>query len=375
MWTLDRVAAVVGGTVAGNGQTEIAGLAGVDTAEVGDLVFAETPKFLELAIKSRAVAVLTRAEIALSAVKPLILVSDPRIAFLKALEAFAPTRDHSPGVHPSAQIGENVVIGEGTRVAAFCTIGSGVVVGIGADIMEGVHVGAGCSIGDETAIYPNVVLYPRVSVGRRCIIHSGTVIGADGFGYAQVGNRLTKIPHIGTVRIEDDVEVGANCCIDRAKTAATIIGAGTKIDNLVHIAHNVQVGKSCILVSQVGIAGSTILGDGVILAGQVGVVDHLKIGDGAQVGAQSGVRYDIPAGEKYFGSPALPLIQRMRDIANANRLGDALRQIKLMEKRLATIESQLVSNPQTDGNYADIAIEIDSVYDPAPDTGEIKPGE
>jgi UDP-3-O-[3-hydroxymyristoyl] glucosamine N-acyltransferase len=152
---------------------------------------------------------------------------------------------------------------------------------------------------------------------------------------------LTKIPHIGTVRIEDDVEIGANCCIDRAKTAATVIGSGTKIDNLVHIAHNVRVGRSCLLISQVGIAGSSTLGDGVVLAGQVGVVDHVVIGDGAQVGAQSGVRYDIPAAARYFGSPAVPLMQRMRDIANSTRLPDALKQIRSLEKRLVELEAKL----------------------------------
>ncbi len=304
---------------------------------IGDLVFAETLKYLELAIKSRAAAVLTRPEVAMSAAKPLILVADARIAFLKMLEAFAPTRDHVAGIHASAVIGDNVTIGEGVHIGAHCTIGRAAVVGDGVDIMEGVRIGAGCRVGDETIIYPNVVLYPCVTVGKRCIIHAGVVIGADGFGYAQVGNVLTKIPHIGTVRIEDDVEIGANTCIDRAKTAATVIGAGTKIDNLVHIAHNVRIGRCCLLVSQVGIAGSTSLGDGVVLAGQVGVVDHLSIGDGAQVGAQSGVRYDIPAGAKYFGSPAVPLTQRMRDIATTTRLPDALKQIRSMEKRLADL--------------------------------------
>jgi UDP-3-O-[3-hydroxymyristoyl] glucosamine N-acyltransferase len=344
-WTLDRIAALVGGVVSGDRNTTITGLDGVDTAEDGDLVFAETLKYLELAIKSRAAAVITRSDVAQSAAKPLILSPDPRVAFLKALEAFAPNRDHTAGIHGSAVIGDSVAIGEGVRVGAHCSIGRDAVLGDGVEIMEGVRIGADCAIGDETIIFPNVVLYPGVNIGKRCIIHSGAVIGADGFGYAQVGNVLTKIPHIGTVRIEDDVEIGANCCIDRAKTAATVIGSGTKVDNLVHIAHNVRIGRSCLLVSQVGIAGSTTLGDGVVLAGQVGVVDHVNIGDGVQVGAQSGVRYDIPAGAKYFGSPAVPLTQRMRDIANTTRLTDALRQIRSMEKRLADLESRTVPDP------------------------------
>jgi len=345
LWTVDRLAGLVGGTVVGEGQVVIAGLGDVDSAESGDLVFADTPKFLELAIKSLASAVLTRSEAAHSPCKPLILVPEPRLAFLKALEAFAPTRDHAAGIHASAVIGDNVTLGRGVGVAAHSTIGADSALGDGVDIMEGVRIGARCRIGDETTIHPNVVLYPGVVVGKRCIIHSGTVIGADGFGYVQVGNVLTKIPHIGTVRIEDDVEIGANCCIDRAKTAATVIGAGTKIDNLVHIAHNVQVGRSCLLVSQVGVAGSTTLGDGVVLAGQVGVVDHVDIGSGAQVGAQSGVRYNIPAGAKYFGSPAVPLTQRMRDIATSARLPDALKRIRTMEKRLADLESRANPGP------------------------------
>lgn len=363
-WTLDRLAVLVGGRVSGDSSTQILGLGGADTAEDGDLVFADTAKYLELALKSRAVAILTKPDIAEAAAKPLVLVAEPRIAFLKALEAFAPSRDHGSGVHATAVIGENVSIGEGVYIGALVTIGDGSSIGDGADIMEGARIGSRCTVGEETIIYPNVVLYPGVFVGNRCLIHSGAIIGADGFGYAQVGNTLKKIPHIGTVRIEDDVEIGANSCIDRAKTAATVIGAGTKIDNLVHIAHNVNIGRSCLLVSQVGIAGSTTLGDGVILAGQVGIVDHLTIGDGVQVGAQSGVRYSVPAGAKYFGSPAVPLTQRMRDIAISSRLPDVLKQVRSLEKRLSALESGLAAA----GNAKDVVGEGDVKDDRLADT-------
>lgn len=342
-WTLQQVAQLVDGVLQGDPELPITGLGGVDTAEEGDLVFAESPKYVEAAAKSRAAAMLTRPELAGEIARPCILVAEPRLAFLKALEAFAPNPIYSEGIHPTAVLGEPVFLGQGVHIGAQVTVGDSVTLEAGVVLLPGVRVGDGCHIGPGTILHPNVVLYPGVRIGARCTLHSGCVVGADGFGYAPVGGSIKKVPHIGTVRIEDEVEIGANTCIDRAKTAETVIGFGTKIDNLVHIAHNVRIGPCCLLVSQVGIAGSTTLGAGVVLAGQVGVVDHLHIGDGAQVGAQSGVRYDIEAGGRYFGSPAIPMAQRLREIniSRTGKLPEALRQIRTLEKQLAEVNARL----------------------------------
>lgn len=340
-WTVGRVAELVGGTVVGDASIEVTGLDGIDTAEAGDLVFAESSRYLEAGLKSRATGVITTPDLAISSEKPMVLVDQPRLAFLKVLEAFAVNMHHEAGVDSSAVVHPDVVLGAGVYIGPLVSVDSGSYIADGAALMAGVHVGKGCTVGEDTTLFPNVVLYAGVTIGKRCLIHAGAVIGSDGFGYVPVGASLKKIPHIGTVRIEDDVEIGANCCIDRAKTAETVIGAGTKLDNLVHVAHNVRIGKSCLLVSQVGIAGSTTLGHGVILAGQVGVADHVNIGDGAQVGAQSGIRYDIPAGAAYFGSPAVPLTRRMKEISIRNKLPETLKEFRQMQKRVAELESQV----------------------------------
>jgi UDP-3-O-[3-hydroxymyristoyl] glucosamine N-acyltransferase len=202
-----------------------------------------------------------------------------------------------------------------------------------------VRVGAGCSVGADSILYPNVVLYPGVIVGRRCILHAGAVVGADGFGYVPVGAGVRKIPHLGSVEIGDDVEIGSNTCIDRAKTGVTVIGAGTKIDNLVHIGHNVRVGRSCLIVAQVGVAGSCVIGDGVVLAGQAGIPDHVTIGDGARVAAQGGLFGNVPAGETYSGYPARRHAEKMREYGAIARLPEALKRIRAMEKRLIALET------------------------------------
>ena len=179
--------------------------------------------------------------------------------------------------------------------------------------MAGTKIGADCIIGDGTTLYPNVTLYPRVKIGRGCLLHAGCVLGADGFGYVPAENGLRKVPHLGTVEVGDGVEIGANTCIDRAKTGATVIGSGTKIDNLVHIAHNVRIGYSSLLIAQAGVAGSVTIGNGVILAGQAGIADHITIGDGARVGAQGGVIGNIGPGESVSGYPARPHARKMRE--------------------------------------------------------------
>jgi len=339
--SLAEIASKIGGVVIGDPSTPITGVASIDEATEGDLVFAESARFLEAALRSRAAAVLLAESMPLPQTgMALVQVADPRRAFVQALELLAPPEEVVPGIDATAQIGERVRLGSAVRIEAYVTIGADVEIGDGVVLMSGVRIGAGCAVGAGTVLHPNVVLYPHVTLGQRCILHSGCVLGSDGFGYVQVGASLRKVPHLGGVQVGNDVEIGANSCIDRAKTGATVIGDGVKIDNLVHIAHNVRIGPSCILVSQVGIAGSVTLGAGVILAGQVGLIPHLKIGDGARIAAQSGLMNDVPAGETWFGSPAVPHAQRLREIAASRKMSDALKQLRSLEKRVMELEAQ-----------------------------------
>ena len=325
----------------GDAQTVITGVAGLEEAESGDLVFAESSAFLTKALGSAAGAVLAAECPAPLPAKSVIQVDAPRLAFVRFLEALAPTLEMPEGIHPSAQIGAGVSLGAGVRIGPHVTLGDDVTLGDGVQLFPGVYIGDGCVVGAGTILCPNVVLYFGVQVGKGCLIHAGTVVGSDGFGFLPVGGRLRKVPHLGTVEIGDDVEIGANTCIDRAKTGTTRIGSGTKIDNLVHIAHNVQVGPSCVLAGQVGIAGSSTLGAGVMLGGQVGVKDHVHLHDRVQVGAQSGLMRDATEGEIVFGSPAVPMRQKLKELAAASKLPDALKQISAMEKRLAALERRV----------------------------------
>ncbi len=340
-WTLDEIAALVGGVVIGDAQAIITGVAGVEEAEAGDLVFAESSAFLTKALGSAAGAVLASERPDSPSAKPVIQVDTPRLAFVRFLEALAPVPQLPEGVHPTAQIGSGVSLGADVRIGAHVTLGDAVTLGEGVQLFPGVYIGDGAVVGARTVLHPNVVVYSDVRIGQRCLIHAGTVLGSDGFGFLPVGGSLRKVPHLGSVEIGDDVEIGANTCIDRAKTGTTSIGSGTKIDNLVHIAHNVRVGPSCVLAGQVGIAGSSTLGAGVMLGGQVGVKDHVHLHDRVQVGAQSGLMRDATEGEIVFGSPAVPMRQKLKELAAASKLPDTLKQVSAMEKRIAALERRL----------------------------------
>ncbi len=348
-WSLAEIATLVGGEVIGDAQTILTGIAGVDEAGPGDLVFAETAAFFATALESSACAILTAERPDPAPAKPLIHVSNPRLAFVEALEAFAPPLAMPEGIHPSAQIGSDVTLGKGVRLGANVSLGDGVTLGENVALFAGVQIGQGCVVGADTTLHSNVVLYDGVRVGQRCLLHAGCVLGADGFGFLLVGGRLRKIPHLGGVEIGDDVEIGANSCIDRAKTGMTVIGAGTKIDNLVHIAHNVRVGPSCVLAGQVGIAGSTVLGAGVVMGGQVGIKDHVHLGDGVRIGAQSGIMRDVKAGEAVFGSPAIPTRQKLMELASVPKLPAAIKKIAALERRLAALEAKLAAVPDDKG--------------------------
>ncbi len=303
-----------GGELEGEGTAEVTGLTGVEFAGPSDATFALTESVLNQAEASPACCVIVRREMRASR-KPLIRCGSPESYAADLLEFFHPAPQPVPGVHPSAQVDDRA------QVPASATIGPNVVVAAGCRLgervclMASVVVAADCQIGDETTIHPNVTVYPRCRIGARVLIHAGAVIGADGFGFFVENGRLRKWPHVGNVVIEDEVEIGANACIDRAKYGSTLIQSGAKIDNLVQVAHNCQVGHGAILAGQVGLSGSVVLEDGVICGGQVGIGDHITIGRGAQLSAQAGVISDIPAGSVSSGFPAKPRRQTFAESA------------------------------------------------------------
>ncbi len=337
-WTAGTFAEIVGGVVSGDAEIQVTGLGGIDTAEAGDLVFAESAKYVEAALKSRCAVIITRAEFATGS-KPLILVDEPRLAFLKALEFVAPAPVYTARVHPMAWVAPDAVIGDDVQIGAFASVGAGANIGSRVIIGEGVRIGDGCQIGDETTIRPNVVLYPGMKIGRRCLIQANVVIGSDGYGFMQVGHGIKKVPHIGIVRIEDDVEIGAGCCIDRAKTAETVIGMGTKLDNLVHVGHNVRIGRFCLILAHVTFGGTSVVEDGAIISGGSLINDHITVGARSLVGGNSGVRYDVPAGGRVYGTPAIPLNQRLREVSMMQKLPENLKLLRTLAERVSRLET------------------------------------
>ncbi|HEY3297110.1 MAG TPA: UDP-3-O-(3-hydroxymyristoyl)glucosamine N-acyltransferase, partial [Armatimonadota bacterium] len=306
----------------------------------GDIVFAESPKLLEEASASKASAIISLPEIP-DVGRPMILVQNPRLAFAKVLEVFSQMRKPETGIHPSSFIGAGTTIGSNPSIGFNVSIGCDVVIGDNVWIYPFVHIGDGAHIGDDCVVHPFVSIYDRASIGNRVIIHGGSVIGADGFGYTKAGDKHYKIPQIGTVMIGDDVEVGANVTIDRARTGVTRIGSGTKIDNLVQIGHNVNIGENCIVISQTGISGSVEIGDRVLITGQAGIKDHVKIGHDSVLAGRAGIMNDVDPGSFLSGYPARPHKESMKVFAAENRLPELVRTIKSMEKRIKELEERI----------------------------------
>ena len=336
-FTAAEIAKHLQGEVLGDPSTKLTGFAPADRAKAGDLTFAENDSYFAAAEQSAASGIIVSGSFK-SERKVLVRVSNARVAFAKVLELFFPETRPPDGVHPSAVVASSAKIDPTAHVGPFCVVGERVQIGARAVLHGGNHIGADSKLGEDVVLFPNVTLYPRTEIGHRVRIHAGTVIGSDGFGYVLDAGVHRKVPQIGYVVIGDDVEIGANVTIDRGALGPTVIGRGTKIDNLVQIAHNVRVGEYGLLVAQVGIAGSTKLGNYVVLAGQVGIAGHLKIGDQVTVAAQSGVMHDIPDGEKWFGSPAVPDKEMKRQIIAMRRLSELHRRFVEVEKKLGLYE-------------------------------------
>jgi UDP-3-O-[3-hydroxymyristoyl] glucosamine N-acyltransferase len=337
---LKELAELMQGTVLGDGEVEISGVAGIEEACEGEITFIANPRYLSKLDETRASAVIVSKRVT-RAIKPLLCVDNPYLAFARVIHLFFDKPYQAKGIDPNAWISPTARLGEAASIYPFVYVGDRCQIGARVTLYPGVFVGEDSSIGDDSILCANVSLYPGMVIGRRVILHSGVVVGSDGFGFVKEGRKNLKIPQVGHVEIEDDVEIGANTTIDRGALDKTLIRRGVKIDNLVQVAHNVSIGEDSIIVAQVGISGSTKIGSNVTLAGQAGLVGHIKIGDNTLVGGQSGIMHDLPPNEAYTGSPAIPHRDYLKMSAVLPKVPEMRKMLLEMEKRLAKIEERV----------------------------------
>ena len=340
-FTVADVAALVNGKVIGDTNLTLTGISSLAEAAPGDISFLANDKYAPFLSETKATAVLVAKDQSVPHLVQ-IVVKDPDYAFAKVVESFVPAVGlPAPGIHPTAVIGDGVTLGENVTIGPYCVIASNASIGDNSVIYPHVYIGNETSVGSDCMFFPHVTIRERSSVGNRVIIHSGAVVGSDGFGYASVEGVHNKIPQVGVVIIEDDVEIGANTTIDRARFGRTCIGQGTKIDNMVQVAHNVELGAHCILVAQSGVAGSTRVGHHTTVAGQTGISGHLKIGDHVVIAARSGVTKNIPSKTAVMGFPAQDMkTQKNKEVA-MRRLPRMVDTVKELEKRIAALEAAL----------------------------------
>jgi UDP-3-O-[3-hydroxymyristoyl] glucosamine N-acyltransferase len=336
--TVGELAALVDGSVVGDDSILISGISTIEDSRSGDVTFAENARFMAPAARSLASAVIA-PQSGPSIDKPLIRVKNPKFAFAQVLRVFAPEPKIFKGIHPTAQIDPSATLGHNVSVHASAVIGENTVIGNNTVVFPFVFIGDNVQIGSDCVVYPHVVLHDDTELGNGVIIHSGSILGTDGFGYMFIEDRHYKIPQIGRVIVGDDVEIGANVTIDKARTGSTRIGRGTKIDNLVHIGHNCTIGEHSVIVAQVGVSGSVHIGKGVILAGQAGIKDHVTIGDGAIVGAKSGVIGDVKPGQFVSGHYGRPHMDDLRTRANMQSIPKLMKNLAALEQRLAELEA------------------------------------
>ena len=337
--TVLELAKEIEAELAGEGTAVVTRVEGVDGAGANSVTFVADARYGEVIGRSSAAAVIVGSRIeGLS--KPQLIVKDVNAALIKALTIFAPKlKPAAKGVDARAVVGRDVEIGSGISIGPYAVLSDNVVVGDNSVISSGCKVGENSRIGSNSRIDSNVVIYHNCVVGSNVVIQANSVIGSTGFGYSFIDGSHRLIPHNGGVVIEDFVEIGSNCCIDRAKFGNTVIGAGTKIDNLVQIAHNVVIGKCCLIVALVGISGSCKIGDGVVLAGQAGIADNVEIGAGVIVAGRAGVLKDVKAGERLFGYPAMDYGKAFRIMASQRKLPVLLEQFRELSKRVERLEA------------------------------------
>ena len=328
--TAVAIADLVGGELRGEPTTAVSGVAPLDRASADDVSFAAQARYTPLLRETMAGVVLVVKEMAdaPTSAPSRIVVANPHDALLTLLPKFYPEKAREPGIRPTARIGRGARIGKGVTLDEYAVVGAGAK--LGDDVWIGSHavIGEGVAIGEGSRIYPHVTIYAGTEIGKRVRAHSGSVLGSDGFGYVLRGGEHAKIPHVGRCLIGNDVEIGANTTVDRGSIDDTVIGEGTKIDNLVQIGHNVKVGRGCLIMAQVGIAGSVEIGDGCVLAGQAGISGHLAIGEGARIAAQAGVFGNVPGGETWSGYPARPHRESLRASGALFKLPELLKKIE-----------------------------------------------
>jgi UDP-3-O-[3-hydroxymyristoyl] glucosamine N-acyltransferase len=342
MPTLGEIASLLGCPPPADGQRRVRGVATLHDAGPEELSFISSEAFAGALAETRAAGVVAQRKLKLPQVPAgmaLLSVDDADLAVAKVLDLFAPpVPTPSAGVDPSARVAATASVAPTAAVGANAYVGERSRIGARTLLHPGVYVGDDVVIGEDCQLFPNVVIRERIVIGNRVVIHAGAVLGTDGFGYRWDGSRHAKIPQIGTVVVEDDVEVGSCVCIDRAKFGATRVGRGTKIDNLVQVGHNAVIGPHCIIVGQVGLAGSIRLGTGVVLGGQVAIRDHVTIGDGAMVAATSGVAEDVAPKAVVSGTPALPHRQSLREQAALRRLPDLVVQVRKLQEEIEALK-------------------------------------
>ncbi len=336
--TLGRLAAHVAGRLEGPDDTELSGIAELASAGPEELSFLINQHDLETAKTTKAAAVLVSDSLAPVSL-PMIWVSNVPEAINMALELFTRPPQADPGIHPTALIATDATLGSDVAIGPYVVVQNGTTVGDGSVLQAGCYLGRDCLVGQQCRFAPGVVIADRSQIGNRVVLEQNVVIGSQGFGYRCRDGQHRHIPHLGAVRIGDDVEIGAGTCVDRAKFGFTVIGRGTKIDNLVSIAHNVRVGEYCLIAAQTGIAGSAVVGNRVVFGGQVGVRDNITIGDGVVAGARAAIHHDLPPGVVVLGMPALERRQALREQAVLRRLPDWPARIKKLEQRLTDLES------------------------------------
>ncbi|MFH0944174.1 MAG: UDP-3-O-(3-hydroxymyristoyl)glucosamine N-acyltransferase [Planctomycetota bacterium] len=346
--TVQEIAAHLGGTLEGDGSLLVQGLSGLQDAGPDELSFVADPRYAALAERSRAGALLVTGSFP-AGDRALIRVAEPERAMDRLVEWFRPA-----GPTPSGEVDSRAVVCEGARLGESVTVMAGAFVGRGAELgartvlHPGVYVGAGAKIGQDCVLHPNVVVGERVVLGQRVVIHPGSVIGAEGFGYRPGPRGLEKQEQIGSVRILDDVEIGALVSIDRARFGWTVIGAGTKIDNLVQVAHNVHVGSNTVIAAQTGISGSTTVGNGCVIGGQAGIVGHIRIGDNSIIAARAGISKDVPDGSVLYGYVARNHLDKKREEAALRRLPKLLRRVRELESRLDALHEKDGDSSETE---------------------------
>lgn len=350
--TLADLARLCGAVVDGDAAMAIDGPAGLSDAGPREISFLANPRYAQQVATTRAGALVAHHDFAAPrADLALLRCDDPNRAFTAIVQAFAPPVVAAVvGVHPSAVVDASAHVDPTASIGPHCVVAAHARIGARTRLVANVYVGPHSSVGEDGVVHPAVVVYDRVTIGARAVVHGGTVIGSDGFGFDPTATGWTKIPQMGSVEIGDDVEIGANCTVDRGRFGPTRIDRGVKMDNLVHVAHNVHVEEGALLIAQVGIAGSTRIGKRAILAGQVGIAGHATIGAGARIGAQSGVAGEVPAGADYFGSPARPRGEALRSWMIVTKLPEMQTRIRDMAKRLAALEAGATARAQNEEN-------------------------